>query len=146
MRFRALLWAVRERRPVPPLPGTRRLVKPIEIDPALPPSFYKAVGLRVIDGLALRPDRLERVAAAARRLARSGPFSAGAELAASTGVPPAALRRLLLALGYRAVIADGEETFMPRPRRRRKIGKGGWRRERFGDGNPFAKLEELKLA
>ena len=66
MRFQALLWGVRQGRPVPRLPSARRLAKPIEIDPELPPSFYAAIGLRVLAGLALRPDRLERLAAAAR--------------------------------------------------------------------------------
>src|SRR5215472_8734653 len=146
MRFRALLWAVRHGRPVPALPATRRLAKPFEIDPALPASFYESAGLRVVDGLALRPDRLERVAVAGRRLARHGPFPARAELAAIAGLRPAALRRLLLALGYRAVIIHGEETFIPRPRRQRKTNQVGDRRERSADGHPFAKLGELKLA
>jgi ATP-dependent RNA helicase SUPV3L1/SUV3 len=146
MRFRALLWAVRNARPVvPPLPSARRLAKPIEIDPVLPPSFYSAIGLRVLNGLALRPDRLERLAAAARRLARHGPFSVGAELAAIAGVEPPALRRLLLALGYRAVIAAGQETFVARPRRQREINKSR-RPLPPGEGHPFAKLKELKLA
>jgi ATP-dependent RNA helicase SUPV3L1/SUV3 len=143
MRFRALLWAIRHGRPVPPLPAARRLAKPFQTDPALPAAFYGAVGLRVVEGLALRPDRLEHVAAAARRLARGGPFSAGAVLAAIAGLPPAGLRRLLLGLGYRAVIADGQETFIPRPRSRKAKGK---RREEPGAGHPFAKLGELKLA
>src|SRR5260370_32017222 len=75
MRFRALLWAVRNVRPVPPLPSARRLAKPLEIDPALSPSFYSAIGLRVLNGLALRPDRLERLAPPAPRPARPGPFA-----------------------------------------------------------------------
>src|SRR5260370_20557765 len=117
MRFRALLWAVRKARPVPPLPSARRLAKPLEIDPVLPPSFYSAIGLRVLGGFALRPDRLERLAAAARRLARQGPFSAGVELAAIARVEPAGLRRLLSALAYLAVIAARQGTFLARPRR-----------------------------
>lgn len=146
MRFRALLWAVREGRPVPPLPPARRVMKPIETDPALPASFYEAVGLRVIDGIALRPDRLERLAAAARRLARRGAFVAGAELAATAGVEAAVLRRLLAALGYRAVIDAGEETFVQRPRRRRETNHDGSLHVRPGASHPFAKLRELKLA
>jgi ATP-dependent RNA helicase SUPV3L1/SUV3 len=146
MRFRALLWAVRQGRPLPPLPSSRRLAKPVETDPGLPSSFYEAVGLRVVEGIALRPDRLERIAAVVRRLARSGPFSAGAELAAVAGLSPTALRRLLGGLGYRAEIADGEVIFVPRPRHRRKVSKGGKLRGRSGEGHPFAKLRELKLA
>jgi len=146
MRFRALLWAVRHGHPVPPLPSARRLAKPIEMDPELPPSFYAAIGLRVLDGLALRPDRLERLAAAARRLARGGPFSARAELAAIAGVQPSALRRLLGGIGYRAVIEAGEETFIARRRRQRDAGGNIRRRGPVGDGHPFAKLREMKLA
>jgi ATP-dependent RNA helicase SUPV3L1/SUV3 len=102
--------------------------------------------LRIFDGLALRPDRLERLAAAARRLARNGPFAARAELAAIAGVEPSRLRRLLGALGYRAVIEAGQEIFVARPRRRREISKSGRPQERTRDGHPFAKLRELKLA
>jgi len=146
VRFRALLWAIRHGRAVPPLPAARRLAKAIEIDPALPPSFYAAIGFCALEGLALRSDRLERLATAARRLARRGPFAAGTELAAITGVRPPALRRLLGALGYRAVIDAGEETFVVRPRRQREVFKGGRRREPTPEGHPFAKLQELKLA
>jgi ATP-dependent RNA helicase SUPV3L1/SUV3 len=146
MRFQALLWGVRQGRQVPRLPSARRLAKPIEIDPELPPSFYAAIGLRVFEGLALRSDRLERLAAAARRLARQGPFRAGAELSAIAGVEPPALRRLLAALGYRAVIEAGEETFVARPRRQREIGQSTRRRGPAGKDHPFAKLRELKLA
>jgi ATP-dependent RNA helicase SUPV3L1/SUV3 len=147
MRFRALLWAVSQGRVVPPMPPTRHRSKPIEIDPALPPSFYAAIGLRVIGGIALRPDLLERIAAAARRLARSGPFTAAAGRGAILDLEPAALRRLLAALGYRSVITAGEETFVARPRRHRSPGRTRRRRALGGgEGHPFAKLKELKLA
>jgi len=146
MRFQALLWGVRHGRPVPLLPSAHRLMKPIRIDPELPRSFYAAIGLRVLDGFALRPDRLERLAAAARRLARQGPFPAVAELVATAGVEPQALRGLLGALGYRTVIDAAGETFVPRPQRRRETGKGSRGGRQTGEGHPFAKLRELKLA
>jgi ATP-dependent RNA helicase SUPV3L1/SUV3 len=146
MRFRALLWAVRHGRTVPPLPAARRLAKPFEVDPELPGSFYDALGLRIAGGLAVRPDRLERLAAATRRLAREGPFSVEGELAAIAGVAKPALRRLLGALGYRAVIADGKETFVVRPQHQREAHRRGRRGERTAEGHPFAKLRELKLA
>jgi ATP-dependent RNA helicase SUPV3L1/SUV3 len=147
VRFRALLWAVHYGRQVPVLPSPRRLGGPIELDPSLPPSFYPAIGLRVLADLAMRPDRLERFAAATRRLARAGPFTATDELAAIAGVKSGVLRRLLTALGYRAVITVGEETFVARPRRQRPVDKSP-RRHRLGggEGHPFAKLRELKLA
>jgi ATP-dependent RNA helicase SUPV3L1/SUV3 len=146
MRFQALLWGVRQGRPVPRLPSARRLSKPIEVDPGLPPSFYAAIGLRVLEGIAVRPDRLERLAAAARRLARQGAFCAGAELAAIAGVEPQALRRLLAALGYRSVIDAGGERFVFRPQRRRQASNRSHRDQQRGEGHPFAKLRELKLA
>jgi ATP-dependent RNA helicase SUPV3L1/SUV3 len=145
VRFRALLWAVRHGRPIPELPAARRLAKALATDPSLPASFYTATGFFATGGLALRADRLERLAAAARQLSRHGPFAASARLAALAGVEPVALRRLLLALGYRAVIDNDVETFVARPRRRRdSAGCDGRRPPR--EGHPFAKLRELKLA
>ena len=143
-RFCALLWAVQRGRPAPPLPSKRRLRKVIETDPALPTSFYAAIGLRVLSGLALRPDRLERFAAAARRLARSGAFSADDELAATIGVERSALRRLLGGLGYRAVIRAGEERFIGPRRDPRDVPKNS-HRSPAAEGHPFARLQELNL-
>jgi ATP-dependent RNA helicase SUPV3L1/SUV3 len=146
MRFQALLWGVWHGRPTPTLLSARRLAKPIEIDPSLLTSFYAAIGLRVLAGLAIRPDRLERLAAAVRRLARGGPFVPAPELATIAGVEPVALRGLLAALGYRAVVTGGAETFMPSARRRRAMDKAHRRRAPAEEGHPFAKLRELKLA
>ena len=143
-RFRALLWAVQHGRPGPPLLSKRYLTKVIEIDPTLPASFYAAIGLRVLSGLALRPDRLERLAAAARRLARFGAFAADDELAAILGVERPALRRLLAALGYRAVIRAGEEKFSG-PRRGQLDLVKSRHRPSTAEGHPFAKLRELNL-
>ena len=142
VRFRALLWAVRFGRTPPALPGTRRLAKAIETDPSLPLSFYATLGFFVANGLALRADRVERLAATARQLSRLGPFAADDRLAAIAGVETAALRRVLTALGYRAVISGGVETFVARPRRRRD----NTAVRPPGEGHPFAKLQELKLA
>src|SRR5262249_41980204 len=146
MHFRALLWAVQHRQSAPSIPSTRRLSRPIEIDQTLSASFYRAIGLRVVSGLAMRPDRLERGAAALRRAARGGSFALGAELAAVAGVDTPTLRRLLASLGYRAVIDAGQETFVVRPRRRRDSQGEGNRRIRTGEDHPFAKLRKLKLA
>jgi ATP-dependent RNA helicase SUPV3L1/SUV3 len=146
MRFRALLWAIHHGRTGYPRVSSRRLAKPIEIDPSLPGSFYPAIGLRVFGGVAIRPDRLERLAAAVRRLARGGPFVPAPELAAIAGVEPAALSGLLADLGYRAAVVGGEETYIPIARRRRAVDKGHRRRGLVEEGHPFAKLRELKLA
>jgi ATP-dependent RNA helicase SUPV3L1/SUV3 len=145
-RFRALLWAIHHGRAVPPVPGARSRGKAIAVDPELPPSFYTAIGRRVLGGLALRPDRLERLARAARDRARLGRFVADTELAALAGVAPGELRHVLLALGYRAVIEAGNEVFIAKPRRRgaQPAPRPGPRPPR--EGHPFAKLQELKLA
>jgi ATP-dependent RNA helicase SUPV3L1/SUV3 len=145
MRLRALLWAVRHGRPVPALPASRRHGRAWAVDPALPRSFYSALGLFVLGRWALRPDRLERLAAAAQRVARNAPFTADKTLAAAAGVALPALPPMLEALGYRAV-SDGTETrYLPPSRRRRRAVVGRVARPPH-DGHPFAKLRELKLA
>ena len=144
-RFRALLWALHHGRAVPHLPGVRQFGKAIAADPDLPASFYAAIGRCVYDGLALRPDRLERLAAAVRSRARGGSFAADAELAALAGVAVEDLHRVLRGLGYRAVIEGGGQIFLPKPRRRANRQTAPADR-RPGAGNPFAKLTELKFA
>jgi ATP-dependent RNA helicase SUPV3L1/SUV3 len=145
MRFRALLWALQRGLSVPPLPPSRQLARVIETDPTLPASFYAAVGLRVLGRLALRPDRLEQLAGAARRLARRSRFITGAELSAASGLEQPVLRRLLSALGYQTVVYQGEETFIARPYRQQD-GARRRRRRPATEGHPFAKLWELNLA
>jgi ATP-dependent RNA helicase SUPV3L1/SUV3 len=145
VRFRALLWAVRHGQGVPALPGARRLARAITTNPSAPAAFYAAIGYVVAGGLALRADRLERLAARARQLSRAGPFVADRGLAAIAGIEGDGLRRWLMALGYRAVIDGGIETFVSRPRRRGEgVRRNPPRPQR--EGHPFAKLRELKLA
>ncbi len=143
-RFRALLWAVRQGRAVPRLPGARALGKAISVDPALPASFYAALGRRVVGGFAVRPDRLERLAAAAR--SRKEPFAVDSELAGLAGIAPADLHRILTGLGYRAVVRDGAELFVARPRRKTPSRSRPPRQSHRAEGHPFAKLKELRLA
>jgi ATP-dependent RNA helicase SUPV3L1/SUV3 len=142
LRLRALLWGVRHRHPVPPLPA-RRLGRVWAVDPALPASFYEAIGLFVRGRWALRPDRLERLAAAARRAARQAPFAADAALADAAGVAVSRLPRLLEALGYRTLRDAAGTRFLPPPRRRNRRAED---RVLPREGHPFAKLRELKFA
>ena len=146
VRFRALLWAVRQGAPVPPLPGARSMGKALAVESALPDSFYATLGRRVIGGLAVRADRLERLTAAARQRGMAGPFAAGEELATLAGVAVRDLRRLLTGLGYRALIRDGEELFVARPRRLQDRPRRAPRRSAPADGHPFAKLKQLRFA
>jgi ATP-dependent RNA helicase SUPV3L1/SUV3 len=145
-RFRALLWSVWHERGIPPLPGSRARGKAIPIDPHLPLSFYGAIGRRVLAGIALRADRLERLAAAARHRGRAGRFGADPDLAALAGIPQNALRDVLIALGYRAVIEDGNEVFVAKTQRRGAQPQKRTRRKPPREDHPFAKLKELRFA
>ena len=103
------------------------------------------MGFAVLGPRVLRADRLERVAAAARRLARQGPFAASAELASLAGAPAAELQALLAAMGYRASAGEnGEALFHTRRHRPAAHGKQRRRARPHKDG-PFAKLKELRL-
>jgi hypothetical protein len=145
--FRALLWTVRYGRSGPPLPRGRKHGRAIPIDPALPESYYAAIGRRIVDRLALRPDRLERLAAALRQRSRGGRFAADPELAAIAGITVTDLRRVLPALGFRTAAGEGDDLVIARARRRRPVRSEPARARRVaGDGHPFAKLSELKLA
>ena len=108
--------------------------------------YAAAIGRQVVGGLALRPDRLERLVAAARTRARAGPFNADAEMAALGGIPPEALRQILLALGYRAVIAGDREVFVAKPRRKTPEGRKRGSAAASNADSPFAKLKEVRFA
>jgi ATP-dependent RNA helicase SUPV3L1/SUV3 len=132
---------------VPQLPGARSKGKAISVDPDLPQSFYAAIGRRVLGGWALRPDRLERLAAMVRTRARNGRFAVDSELAAVAGIGASEVRHLLFALGYRCVIEGDAEVFLGKARRRpTQQGRNGQAARPAREGNPFAKLKELRFA
>jgi ATP-dependent RNA helicase SUPV3L1/SUV3 len=140
-RLRGLLWAV-ESGARPPLAPEGAAVPR---DPAVCDAAYEAMGYRVLGALALRVDRVERLAAAARGLARQGPFAATPALAEIAGAGVDDLGALLAGLGYRAV--EGGALFQPRPRRkgrRAQTPRPARAGERRADG-PFAKLRDLRL-
>ena len=145
--LRALLWAAWRGAPVPMVPG---LSAPR--DPAVSEDAYAAMGWRVLAARLLRVDRVERLAAAARRLARQGPFVATPGLAELAGASVEELASILLALGYHAVRGEGGVSFHARSRRAAEArGKARRRRRRREEGapgadGPFAKLRELRLA
>jgi ATP-dependent RNA helicase SUPV3L1/SUV3 len=148
--LRALLWAVWNDASTPVVPGA--VAQPR--DPAMSEAAYAAVGYRVLGTHVLRIDRVERLAAAARRLARQGPFGATPALATLAGCAVEALAAVLPALGYRVVPgSDGLPSFHTRKRGRERgrYGKSDARHERRRDtrepaeASPFAKLRELRL-
>ena len=112
---RALLWSVHQGAPLPaPLPQPGR----VSLAPESSAAFYAATGYAVLGTRALRLDRVERLAAAARRLARQGGFTPTPELAGLAGVRQGELAGLLPALGYKAIVDEQGTRFVARPPRR----------------------------
>jgi ATP-dependent RNA helicase SUPV3L1/SUV3 len=134
--LRGLLWSVYQNAALPaPLPPPGRFSVP----PAAGADFYAATGYAVLGTRALRLDRVERLAAATRRLARQGSFAPTPELAVLAGVKQGELAGLLLALGYRALVDEQGTRFLARqPRRGAKKP-----RPRPAQG-PFAALGALR--
>jgi ATP-dependent RNA helicase SUPV3L1/SUV3 len=146
--LRGLLWAVWHGAAAPAVPG---LAAPR--DPAVSEAAYGAMGWRVLGPRVLRVDRVERLAAAARRLARQGAFGATPALAQLAGSSIGDLASVLPALGYRAVLGENGVSFQARSRRagpERHGAPSRRRKQRRGDAppadGPFAKLRELRLA
>jgi len=150
--LRALLWAVWNGASTPAVPASVAQLR----DPAVSAAAYAAMGYRVLGSHVLRIDRVERLAAAARHLARQGPFAATPALATLAGCAADALAPVLAALGYRAVLgSDGGVSFHMRSRRRERgrHGKPDTARharrrgqDKDAEASPFAKLRELRLA
>jgi ATP-dependent RNA helicase SUPV3L1/SUV3 len=96
-------------------------------------------GLLAAGPLFVRADRLERLAAAARRLARQGPFQATPDLAAAISAKPRDLAGVLAALGYTVSGASGALSFTRGPERR-----GSKRRRHARPASPHSPFAELR--
>ncbi|HYM03128.1 MAG TPA: helicase-related protein [Stellaceae bacterium] len=148
--LRALLWGIWHGEPAPAVPAGSSEKRQASIAEAA----YDAVGYRVLGPRVLRLDRVERMAAALRKLARQGPFAATPSLAALAGCAVEDLARVVPALGYRAVLGETGVTFHARSRRgdntRSRPPKRGRANKRAAPPNdadsPFAKLRELRIA
>jgi len=148
--LKALLWSVWRGAPAPAAPRGVAEARDLDISEAA----YAAMGYRVLGPRILRVDRVERLAAAMRRLARQGPFGATPALAAQAGCAVDELALVLPALGYRAVLGADGTTFHARPRRAEKSGARKPRRQRTHrpakavdeTAHPFAKLRDLSFA
>ncbi|MDH3473536.1 MAG: helicase-related protein [Rhodospirillales bacterium] len=155
-RLRALLWSVHSRQPLPPLPAKGALCfRPAQAAGA--EAFCHAIGFRRIARgeavVAVRADALERLAGAARKLARQGAFTASPALQRTAGCGEDELAVLLPALGYRAETDATGASFQPRRNgekpdpdsgRKRPRRRAAKRRGRDAD-SPFAKLRDLKI-
>jgi ATP-dependent RNA helicase SUPV3L1/SUV3 len=135
--LRGVLWAVHAGVPIPMAPRGTAAPR----DARVSDGAYAAMGYRVLGPRVLRVDRVERLAAAARRLGRHGPFAAGPELAVLAGCAVADVAAVLAALGFRAVLGEAGVTFQARPRRAPAAAV-----KPAQPDNPFAKLRELRLA
>jgi ATP-dependent RNA helicase SUPV3L1/SUV3 len=165
--LRGLLWATQAERPAPTVPASGALsYRPVDgvgdaAAQTREEAFCLAIGYRRFaqDGrvLAIRADALERLAAAARKLAAQGDFGATPALQRLAGCVAEDLALPLAALGYRCVSDESGLSFVPRragdPRQGQRRGgkgrgrsgaKGRSREQRAGD-SPFAKLRDLKI-
>jgi ATP-dependent RNA helicase SUPV3L1/SUV3 len=146
--LRGLLWSLHRGAAMPaPVPEPGRMALPR--DPSIVAEFYGALGYAVLGDRVLRVDRVERLAAAARRLTRQGGFPPTPELAAVAGSAVADLVALLPALGYRAIVEESGITFVTQKRRRgplRRSAAAPARRRPAGEDHPFAKLRSLRVA
>jgi len=145
MKLGALLWAVfhgRAPESLPELPnGPRAWMRAAA---AWPESFYRALGYCRLGTAALRADRMEALAAAARRLARQGPFAATPALAAAAGLPLKVVPEALEALGYRHRPGEGGGAFQPLPVNRRARRRAA-EPQPANPCSPFARLKALTV-
>jgi ATP-dependent RNA helicase SUPV3L1/SUV3 len=136
-RLRALLWNVKTGQPVGRLPEGR-LSLPRAND--LPESLMASCAYLPVGPLYIRVDRLERLAAAARRLASQGPFHATPDLATLIAARPRDLAGVLTGLGY-TKSGDGEALFAPKGEGRRRRRRP--RERAVSPHSPFAELRRL---
>jgi ATP-dependent RNA helicase SUPV3L1/SUV3 len=143
LKLGALLWAIFNGRALEALPelpnGPRAWIRTAA---EWPDAFYRALGYCRTGAMALRADRMEALAAAARRLARQGAFAATPALAGAAGLPLKALPDALKALGYRHQPGEGGGTFSAAPQNRRARRRAG-EPASANPCSPFARLKSL---
>ena len=133
----ALLWSIHSKLDAPKLPGG--VAAPRER--AISEDAYRAIGYRVLGPRILRIDKVEGLAAAARRLARQGAFAATPDLLALASASRHDLAAMLTGLGYRAVHDESGVSFHARPARKQIAAA-----DRPRADSPFAKLAALTFA
>ncbi len=143
MKLGALLWAVfngRVPETLPELPNGPRAW--IRAAAEWPDAFYRALGYCRTGATALRADRMEALAVAARRLARQGGFAATPALAGAAGCSLKALPDALRALGYRFEKGRDGGLFRAQAENRRARRRGG-ADPAANPCSPFARLKAL---
>lgn len=151
--LRAVLWAVQAKaRPIPHPPPAGRVSLPREELPA-PDVFYPAIGYAALGPRLLRIDMVERIAAAARTLARGDEpsFAATPELLSLAGCTAEEMVGMLTALGYRASIDEAGARFRkpkkarPRQRPKARPAKPAEAARPQAFDSPFAVLKDLAM-
>ncbi|NKB59466.1 MAG: disulfide oxidoreductase [Alphaproteobacteria bacterium] len=143
LRLRAVLAGVYTGVPAP-RPGQAPSVPAAEASE----DVWRFIGYRVLGDRAIRLDSAERLAAAARKRARRGPFSADAEFIALAGCDGAALASVLRGLGYHVDQSDEGTKFRQKKRNggNGKASRGGKSAGPFDPASPFAKLRDMASA
>jgi ATP-dependent RNA helicase SUPV3L1/SUV3 len=145
--LKTALWSVHAGRILPPPPAPWAVSLPV--DPARPEDLDLALGFRRLGPRAIRVDRVEKLAAACRRLARQGPFAATPALRDLAQCPEGDIAGVLKALGYRAEAGPEGITFAERARKRPKRRRARHAAQHSGAAappvaaGPFAKLGAL---
>ena len=144
--LRAQLWAAERGLTAPPTlpPAGRTWVRRQDPDPVLA-EFLESLGYRVLGSIAVRVDALERIAARAWALAKTGPFTPPADLPDLAGCGLNELAAVLAALGFERIPLGATNSFRPRRRGKEKDRTGPSRSRpvgRSGD-SPFAVLKEI---
>ena len=99
-RIRSHLWNAHFGKSFPQSPAGKTA---FPADPAASPDYYEAIGYRVMNGMAVRVDILERFAAEARRLAReagANGFKPNPLLLSLLALPQDGITAVLAAMGY----------------------------------------------
>jgi ATP-dependent RNA helicase SUPV3L1/SUV3 len=130
-RLKAALWAVANGATPPALLDATNMPDAM----SMPEQVWQVLGYVLVGGQAVRVDKLERFATAARSWARQGQFTVRPRWAAVIGCRPEQLGRIVRGLGYRS--RDGRH-FAPPARERRR------RPEANADGDMTLAMAKLK--
>ena len=149
--LRGLLWALHHDKPLPlSLPADGRAS--VAMEKGMSAAFMEAIGYRVLGGLAVRVEILERIASDAWELSAKGPFDEPASLMNLLGCGADDLAGVLTQLGYHRETKGEQTRYRPKKRQAGRTGKPkqpkGKRApvaKKIDADSPFAKLRELNL-
>lgn len=144
--LRARLWAAqRGLVALPPLPSAGQAWVRRQDENSAPSEFLESLGYRILGSLAVRMDILERIAARAWTLAKSGPFTPPSDLLTLAACGHNDMAVVLGALGFEEIRKGDARAFRPRRRRKEKdrfeISRA--RRADKSRDSPFSVLREM---